>query len=49
MDQFLPRRLDGFFRAHPRIMLACIIVLAVVVSLLLISQTTRDVVVYEAF
>lgn len=49
MDHFLPSWLDGFFWEHPRVMFLCIIALAVVVSLLLISQTTREVVVYEAF
>jgi len=49
MDHFLPKWLDGFFKEHPKVMLLCVIALAVVVSLLLISETTRDVVVYEAF
>jgi hypothetical protein len=49
MDHFLPKRLDDFFMKHPRVMLICVIAMAVVVSLLLLFQTTREVVVYEAF
>jgi hypothetical protein len=49
MDHFLPKWLDDFFLKHPRVMLLCVIALAVAVSLLLITETAREVVVYEAF
>jgi hypothetical protein len=49
MYHFLPSRLDSYFRRHPRVMMACVIALAVLVTLLLITQTTREIVVYEAF
>jgi hypothetical protein len=49
METFLPAWLDRFFRVHPRMMLLCLIVLALVVSLMVLSQTAQEIVAYEAF
>ncbi len=49
MNQFLPSRLDGFLREHPALMFLCTIALWAVAALLLISETAREVVVYQAF
>jgi hypothetical protein len=49
MDHFLPSWLDRFFRNHPTVMALCVLALALVVSFLLISHPTRDIVLYEAF
>ena len=49
MDQFLPSWLDVLLRRHPVLMFACVLAAAVVISLLLISHPTRDVVLYAGF
>jgi hypothetical protein len=49
MDTFFPAWLDRLFREHPRVMLLCLIVLALVVSLMVLSQTAQEIVAYEAF
>jgi hypothetical protein len=49
MDRFLPAILDEFLRRRPRLMIACVLLLALLVSLLLISHPSRDIVLYEAF
>jgi hypothetical protein len=49
METIFPAWLDRFFREHPRLMLLCLIVLALVVSLMVLSQTAQEILVYEAF
>jgi hypothetical protein len=49
METFFPARVDRFFREHPKLMLLCLIVLALVVSLMVLSQTAQEIVAYEAF
>jgi hypothetical protein len=49
MDKFLPQWLDGYFRRHPIVMMSCIAVLALVVTLMLLAQSSREIVVYATF
>jgi hypothetical protein len=45
---FLPS-LDGYFRSHPRLLIAANIVLTVVMTLVLLTTTDAPVVLYQAF
>ncbi len=49
METFFPQWLDRLFREHPKLMLLCVILLAALVSLLVLSQSAQEVIVYEAF
>jgi hypothetical protein len=49
MENYLPHVLDEKLRAHPHLMLAAIIVLAVAACVVLLYQATSTIVLYEGF
>jgi hypothetical protein len=48
MDAFLPKRLDEFLRAHPRLMSICVLALAILACWALLASGSNRLV-YEGF
>ena len=49
MDQFLPARVDQFFRRHPRLLLVAVVALTVVVVPVLLFLSQPPAVLYQTF
>ena len=49
MDRFLPEPLERFCRRHPRLLMAVVIALAVVVTPILLFMSQSPTVLYQTF